>query len=558
MNTKNSLARMFLLVIAFGIMGSVFSQISHGGVPASIKFSIVNEDFPVFELPVPDVERLLAEDAVTDKYGIPMRFAECFAVDFDLAADGKWLNMPEGSRICRLALHADRAQAVLLYYKTFHIPKGGKLFLYDAEKRQVIGAFDHTTNSNGGVFATEMIYGEKIILEYVEPYGLKEKPEVIISEAGYVYRTVKSPHGERGFGGSGDCEVNVNCPEGDEWQDQKNAVCRMIVKQGSSSVWCTGVLVNNTRQDGTPYLISADHCGANATPTEMNTWVFYFRYEGPGCENPSSDSAFNSYTMVGASKVAAAGGAGVKSDFKLIKLNEVVPEDYHPYFAGWDRTGETSSHGVTIHHPQGDIRKISTYDTPLQSTNWGTTPNTHWKVVWIETENGNGVTEGGSSGSPIFDNNGRMIGQLTGGDSGCSNLLGHDYYGKFSYSWDEVGDADTLQLKPWLDPDNTGVEKIDGISLTGIGEKKSVRTVAVYPNPTDGMISIDVGNLYGTTVSIEVFNSTGQKVLEKTYQHLSFSYITVDLTHVVPGIYFLKLIIGGTVYKTKILKQKKY
>ncbi len=556
MNRKISFARLYFLTILIGITGNVFSQISHGGFPATIKFSVINEDYPVFEIPAPDVERLLAEDAESDKYGFPMRFAECFTVDFDLAADGKWLNMPDGSRICRLALHADHAQAILLYYKEFSIPEGGKLFLYNTSKRQIIGAFDNTTNKNGGVFATEMVYGDKVVLEYVEPYGTKEKPEIIINEAGYVYHTVKDPSSGRGFGGSGDCEVNVNCTEGDEWQDQKDGVCRMIVKQGSSSVWCTGVLVNNTRQDGTPYLISADHCGPDATPAEMNTWIFYFRYEGPDCENPPNDTAFDSYTIVGASKIAAAGGAGFKSDFKLIKLNQVVPADYHPYFVGWNRTGNISSDGVTIHHPQGDIRKISTYNTPLQSTNWGGTPNTHWKVVWAETENGNGVTEGGSSGCPIFDGDGHMIGQLTGGDASCSNLLGPDYYGKFSFSWDKVGNADTLQLKPWLDPDNTGVEEIDGISVVGIAEKTAEHTVAVYPNPTGGLITIDMSICSGTTSSLEIFNATGQRIFAKKYPHLSSAPVVVDLTNAVDGIYFLKIISGKMTCKAKILKQK--
>jgi len=484
-----------------------------------------------------------------------MRFAEGLPVKIDLAKEGSWLNMPDGSRFCRLAISSADAQALLLYYNAFFIPEGGELFLYNADQWQVIGAFTHKTNPSGGSFATEMIYGDQLVLEYVEPYGMHEKPEIVINELGYVYRTAESVFGTRGFGNAGPCEVNVNCSEGNEWQDHKNAVCRIIVKQGTSSVWCSGATVNNTRQDGTPYLLTADHCGPVASPDEMNSWIFYFRYEGPDCENPTSDSAFNSYTIVGCSKVAAAGGPGVASDFKLVKLNQVVPENYNPYFIGWSIKGITSPEGVTIHQPQGDIRKISTYTSPLISTNWGSTPNTHWKVVWAETENGHGVTEGGSSGCPIFDEEGHLLGQLTGGDASCTNLTGPDYYGKFSYSWDQVGDADTLQLKPWLDPDNTGVEVIDGISIVGINDPVNLSTqLSVYPNPTTGPVYIDLCNFKGHAASIEVYSVLGERMFIKHLSKNGLGLIHMDFSDFNTGVYLIKCNIEGSNHMARVMK----
>jgi len=549
------IASLSFLLFSIGFSGNVLSQISYGGVPPTTRFSIENDDFPVFETPVPDVERLLAEDAETGKYGIPMRFAECRPVEINLAKEGNWLNMPDGGKICRLAVSSENAQAILLYYDKFLIPEGGGLFLYNTNKWQVIGAFNHKTNNDGGVFATEMIYGEQVILEYVQPYGLKEKPEIIIGEVGYVYRTAERIFGGRGFGSSGPCEVNVNCLEGNEWQDQKNGSCKIIVKQsGSSSVLCSGTLVNNTRQDGTPYLITADHCGADATPDDLDAWIFYFRYEGPDCEDPSSDTLFDSYTIVGASKVAAAGGAGVASDFKLIKLNVNVPENYNPYFVGWSNIGDASPEGVTIHQPQGDIRKISTYTSTLTSTNWGSIGGTHWKVVWSETENGHGVTEPGSSGCPIFNIDGRMVGQLTGGDASCSNLTGPDYYGKFSYSWDKIGNADSTRLKPWLDPDNTGLDEIDGISIVGINEQKKENPLAVFPNPTTGLVNIDVRAFQGQLLKVEVFNVLGERVYLSEGSIPSSGLVSFDLSKAKTGVYIVKLLVDGEVFSARVLR----
>ncbi len=537
-----------------GFTLQAISQISYGGQPATVNFAIVNDNYPVYDYFAPDVECLLTEDTETDKHGIPMRFAECMPVTINLAKDGTWLKMPDGSQVCRLAIGSENAQALLVYYAKFIIPEGGELFLYNAEKWQTIGAFTHETNLRGGAFATEMIYGDQVIFEYVEPYELNEMPEIVINELGYVYRTAEGIFGNSGFGSAGACEVNVNCSEGNDWQDQKNAVSRMIVKQGSVSVWCSGATVNNTRQDGTPYLLSADHCGPVATAEEMNTWIFYFRYEGPDCENPTNDSAFKSYTIIGASKVAAAGGAGVATDFKLLKLNQVIPEKYNPYFLGWSNKGITSPEGVTIHQPQGDIRKISTYTSQLISTNWGNISNTHWKVVWTKTRNGYGVTEGGSSGCPLFNNEGRLLGQLTGGDACCTVLSGPDYYGKFSFSWDQVGEADTVQLKPWLDPDNTGAEEINGISIVGINNPEKVYTLAIYPNPTTGLVYIDANAFRGKSVSIEVFNILGERVFFENRTATASGFISFDLTKAKAGVYVVRALVDGKVFSARLLR----
>ena len=126
--------------------------------------------------------------------------------------------------------------------------------------------------------------------------------------------------------------------------------------------------------------------------------------------------------------------------------------------------------GVTIHHPAGDIKKISTYTTPVESSQWSGTSGTHWQVYWSETETNWGVTEGGSSGAPLYDNTGKIIGALTGGQAACepdgsgsgTGPDQPDYYGKFSYSWDQNGNDPSQQLKYWLDPINAGITSLPG------------------------------------------------------------------------------------------------
>jgi len=257
-----------------------------------------------------------------------------------------------------------------------------------------------------------------------------------------------------------------NCPEGNNWQYQKHGVSRIYLKYGNGFFWCTGSLLNNALQDNEPFLLTADHCAPIITPEELMQWVFYFNYEAPGCEKPTTTPVGNS--MTGAVKLASANTDG--SDFLLLRLADTVPLSYEPYFNGWTVENVSSPPGVTIHHPVGDIMKISTYTEPVESAPWFSTPGTHWRVYWTETETNWGVTEGGSSGAPLFDNTGKIIGTLTGGQAACEpNGAGSgtgpdkpDYYGKFSYSWDQNGNEPQQQLKYWLDPNNSGLTKLAG------------------------------------------------------------------------------------------------
>ena len=532
-------AALLIIMLLFPYFGS--GQINHQGTPPTLDLNIQNNNFTTINAEAPDVEQLLSEDALADKYGMAMRFAQSVKTNVDLIKQGTWMHLPDGSNLCRLAIHAPGAQATILYYDQFKIPDGGRLFIYDKTQQQVIGGFTNFNNRNGGAFATEMIRGETAILEYHQPRASRLVPEIHIDEVGYVYRTAERIFGERGFGGSDTCEVNVSCPEGNSWQNQAKGVARIMVKQGSNSLWCTGSLVNNTRQDHTPYFLTADHCGPNATATDYDSWIFYFRYQGNDCEDPETDTTFSFYTMVGATKVAAAGGAGVETDFKLLLLNESVPLGYEPFYNGWTRINETSQEGVTIHHPQGDIKKISTYTSPLVSTNWSSVPNTHWRVTWSQTETNWGVTEGGSSGSPIFSSDGLIMGQLTGGDASCSNLTGPDYYGKFSYSWDQIGDSEETQLQPWLDPDNTGTETLGG--LVSIEETSvAVESVKIYPNPTPGITYIELAPEYSKKgVYIEILDISGRLIETSEPATANNAILSVDLRDVDQGIYFVRI-----------------
>ncbi|MBU1719035.1 MAG: PKD domain-containing protein [Bacteroidetes bacterium] len=473
--------RFFLLMCALLLTGlySVNAQISYGGTPASFEFSergtIISTE--VIQYPAPGVSHLAYEDSLAAVNGDPgYRVGVAIPVNLNPSNSGSWTTLPNGQRIWTLRLEVPGAQALGLNYSKFKIPSGGKLFVYNEAKTQVIGSFTEKNNPKGQEFATELIYDDVVILEYVAPFSFRKKGELIsatpelplinISNLAYIYRDAHPVIFEESVRideSDAACEININCPDGANWQDEKRGIGRVLLKEGAGYYWCTGTLVNNVRQDFKPYFLLAYHCSAVASAADHNQWTFYFNYERAGC--PNTGTASETQTVIGCVE-RAEGNINGGSDMALVELNTDPPAGYNVYWNGWERnTAPVPQSGVGIHHPAGDIKKISTFSSPVTSDTWWDGTNTgatnaHWNAIWVA-----GTTEGGSSGSPLFNQNHRVVGTLSGGSSSCSNLYGDNLYGKFSYHWQSNGGTAAAQVKPWLDPDNTNTMQLNGMDI---------------------------------------------------------------------------------------------
>ncbi len=397
----------------------------------------------------------------------------------DIPAKGVWDTLG-GTFAWRIGFHVPGAPALNIYFSNLNLREGDKLFVYTSNDYPKEA---YTEINNDVLFGVGFLSGDSLVVELNTLY---HTVPFEVAEVGVADRSAGVAG--RDFGGAGGCEVLVNCDEGENWQREKDGVARVLVKEATNLFWCTGSLVNNTNNDGKPYFLTANHCGAYASDLDYNAWIFYFNYEGENCGFPAMEPDA-SHRLMGARLLAhSSNDVAWASDFKLLLLNEDIPGDFRVFYNGWDRSGTVSLSGVTIHHPQGDIKMISTYEEPIVSTEYsGLEPDDNgmfWKVKWAETVNGHGVTEGGSSGSPLFNADDYIIGTLTGGEASCSYPEKPDYYGKLSHAWESEGADSTSQLKYWLDPLNTGVLSLKGTNLD---------TTRVQANFASDVFEITVG-----------------------------------------------------------------
>ena len=469
----------FLFAACFFMQSIVsYAQLSTGESPVSFSLHQINWRVPAVTLPALDMATINKEDSIDNENGMPPRFGYPHKVNLNLENAGEWKVLPNGDRLWNLTITCPGAKSINLLYDKYWLPKGAKLFVYSKDKTHTIGAF--TSKNNKGTkdelrgFATGLVYSDTVVVEYYVPNEVAYNGVVSIAYVVQGYRYINVNRNSVEYGSSGSCQVNVNCQEGQEWQNEKKAVALILV---NGYRYCTGSLINTTANDNRPLFLTANHClggWANndtnydaITKPNLDHYSFWWNYETPGCSNLANEPSH--YSTSGATVVAN----NPASDFALLSLTE-DPKDnpnIKTYYLGWDRSGNAGTGGVGIHHPCGDVKKISTYyDQPISTDYLSSTQNSsssHWRVIWNATSTNHGTTEGGSSGSALLNNSRKIIGQLHGGYSSCYNLYVPDWYGKFSVSWTGNGAVDNRRkLQPWLDPLNTGAIILGGIGST--------------------------------------------------------------------------------------------
>lgn len=513
---RNAYIYSFFLILFFGLISKINAQLSQGGVPLSYLNStddkaekIALPTTPQY-LPQPDWAKIKEED----KGAIgSFRFAVPIEVNFDTENSGTWTEVTGGGRVWHLRLRSEGALGLAVIFDNFDLTEGAKLFVFSPDYKQIKGAYGAANNNVNRRLLAEIIQGDEVVIEYFEPRKTtKSNNKLSIKKVFHAYPNSKL--GLTSFGESFACHINVNCAQGAAWQTPKKGVVRMLVVVEGGMGWCTGSLINNTKQDGTPYILSAYHCDDGYIPDHA-LWTFYFHYESLDCNNPASEPVAPSIQGC----VVRAGASA--SDFQLLELTQRVPANFNAYFNGWNRdSNNLTNKNVMIHHPQGDIKKISLdNEAPTVSdveTVWNgaiqvtTPPRAHIKSIFDE-----GGMEPGSSGAPIFDVNGRIIAQLHGGNYNNCQVF-QALSGWFAKSWDGGGTPRT-RLKDWLDPLNSGVLTLGGVNTTASSGVSVAGKVRFWNGSPMINVKVYLGNDSTTT------NATGD---------FSFSNVTpnADIT----------------------------
>lgn len=564
---------------------SAQAQISKGGLPQSFQSEIGFANIPVSRYAGPDWDAYLQQEKEQTSFTKPFRVALYAQADISFPQSGQMITLDNGQRVWRARIAIAGAPAIGLLYDRFNLPKGVRLYLTNANRAQVLGAFDVDNNDPSGTFVTDAVQGDVVTLELnIDPSVDLNEIQLHIDRAAVFHRSIEHLRtyamtdvqpwdaiDNQLNGSSSVCMVNAICPQGANYAYNRKATVQLVLFDALGTSVCSGTLVNNTGNTSSnckPYLLTATHCESTGSTSSgtFNQTIIRFNFEHSACTGsapPTSQSMTGLNFVARANYNDAMSANDIKGDFMLFAFRQTIPTSYGAILSGWNNNPSIATtvaepkKFIGFHHPDGDNKKLS-YTHHIQSSNLGAA-NTHWEMM---LENSYGST--GSSGSGLFDGNGYLIGQLSvGGDDNVPNSCLYnaageetgigDYvaYSKFAYVWDYSidGSATNRKLKPWLDPNASGASILNplksnctAVSTTGLSTvtKDLSDNISVYPNPvTDGNITVQYNLSSSQDVKVSVYDLSGKEAYHTTMPKALNGSRKVNLSGLSNGMYMI-------------------
>lgn len=448
---KKNLSRcLTAFVLVFGVAWNADAR--RGTPPMTLVGGV--PDFAAIELlylPAPDLDTVLANDRATVG---PVRVAEPIPVGRTMRRLAAWERLSDGSQRWRLRVTSPGAYFLAFQLADFELPAGAEMHFISVERNYYDGPHGAKANNPDREFGSPMVPSDSAVIEVWLPAGVRRLPNFRLESVSWGYRDFRNILSTPFRDGrqvipaplavpaqAGPCEIDVNCPQGDPWQGQ----IRSSAEAFDGTFICSGQVLNSTDNTCAEYhYLTANHCFSKGKASRL---VFFWNYKNSAC---GTNDAPIDQTTTGSTYLAN----GNASDFFLVRLNEIPPENYFVSQSGFDAGGATPLSGMTLGYPN-DVPMTISLDagpvTPGESDGWG--PD-HWRVTdWDQ-----GGTAGGSSGGGLWDQNQRVVGQLHGGVGSCGS--GWDEFGKLSESW-------AAGLAAHLDPGGTGQLATDSIDCFG-------------------------------------------------------------------------------------------
>ena len=349
-----------------------------------------------FSRALPDVIQVGLPAAVAAKTG-PVAFAR-----------GVIANTDHGTVTWGTAIQVEGAARLRLHLENVRLPEGTTLWVYG--RGETPRGFGRELLDSGSLW-TPSVDGSTIYLDVEAPAGgpvsfsVRELMQLVTS-------TIRTPAPND----TPSCLLDVNCvgsSQFDQISNVSHGIAQLqFVKNGGTFV-CSGGLLNDRGQTGTPYLLTANHCMSDQSVASTLETFFEFKTSSCGGTTPS----FSSLPRASGAQLLA---TSASSDFTFLQLNS---RPSGRYFLGWDARTSVVQHGVKLHrlsHPVPSDHLLRPQQYSMTNVNAalslcsGPSGGAASRPQFVYSSTVFGGTYGGSSGSPILLDGGYVVGQLLG------------------------------------------------------------------------------------------------------------------------------------------------
>ena len=426
---------MRIMILFILLLSNIFAQISQGGNP-----TYYNRDVTIAMIE-PNKNNLI------DRNFHPMvfQYGDEYQMDIDIMNTVEPINQ-NGLYTYLIGIESPNAYGIGVIFDDFYLSENANLFIYDAEQTMFLGSFTSSNNKESFVFPTSIIKSDRIIIELNVPYNEVDFVRLNIGSIIHDHEDIMGYFDYSNGSTREDCNTNVACPEGVDYENQIDGTIRVTMGGGL----CSASIINNTLNDRTPYVLFADHCVSGSA----SSYVFLFNYQASTCTGTSASEN----QSVSGSNLLVSEDINNGPDFALLEMTSNIPDSYNPFYVGWSKVSSSPQDVFGVHHPGAGIKKITLDGTSVNGNGY------YWEFQYND-----GRVIPGSSGSPLFDNNKRQVGIASyiytnycdpSPDCYCDQQYNHGY-GRFDMAWN-------MGLSSYLDPLNSGVDGIDGISISGL------------------------------------------------------------------------------------------
>ena len=436
--------------------------------------------------------------------------------------------MPDGGFAWTMALESPGATALRVHFTDFSTGPNAEVYVYNMDG-EAFGPYTGSGPGNSGDFWSNTVTGSVAFVQ-MRRYG-NSSPEstgFTISDIGYLGEKFLLPFMQQPNDYVGDvsriathCPGNENCVEdascysGGAIADAKLAMAHMEWVSGAWLYYCSGGLIADTDESTQiPYFLTANHCISRSK--DAKALECYFQYWTSSCHGACYDPVGVCPRTLGADII----DSSRNGDHTLMQLWEDPPSG--SVFMGWttDPTAfADGTHLFRISHPSGEAQAYSEHVVDSQYVECSSLPIGEF----IYSKDVIGATEGGSSGSPVMNMSGQIVGQLYGACGYtlevCDAEQNRTVDGAFAFYYSSVA--------PWLDPvpgPTGGKMHVDSIVLST--KVKGPRTDAIakvvivdeFGAPVTGasVTGTFSGDASGTDT--DTTNTSGEATLKVTVQ----------------------------------------
>lgn len=529
----------YILILLIAGLSSVSTQIT---VPYSQHISFLKNSEV---LRVIDYKYGMNQQVTPPESGFKKaNIASVIELSFSPGNSGNWYRT-DTADVWHMGISIKQARALALFFNAFKLKPGVQLFIYNSNMSQVIGALGIHNNKASGVLTTNYIKGTTMYLQMIVPARLyKRFGQLSVAEVS-VMPAVSS--GELKSVNTYYCNTDVNCYDNETIRTKRDAVCAIYINGRQE---CTGTLINNTSNNGKPYVLTANHCISDSSTAAHSLFVFGLESTDCNCENLNTQHSISGATLLATKR---------EVDMSLVELSETPPIEFRPVYLGWDKRSKSLLNGKTIHQPDGMNKSYSADYDPLNIVTADIqnavylAENAHYMVERWDI----GTTIGGASGAPLFDTAGSIVGFLSGGYADCYDPTG-DYFARFSMAWDYSAKR-SEQLKTWLDPSNTGIQVLGDYNPFNISpfvkycesvhvNLSQKNQMKIFPNPVSNTLNITNINTGNTMLLLHIYNVQGQLRLSKKLE-VQNGEVSIDVSGLESGVYTIHNQAENSFYK---------